>query len=69
MPGNLQSLPETMDSYNMKGIAPPPVHPVQCCTNKNLMSGCAAPTLKRVGEGGWRNVSGNGILQSNACDI
>ena len=34
-------------SYNLKGIAPP-VPPVQCWANKNLMSGCAAPTLKRV---------------------
>ena len=31
-------------SYNLKGIAPP-VPPVQCWANKNLMSGCAAPTL------------------------
>ena len=37
-------------SYNLKGIAPP-VPPVQCWGNKNLMSGCAAPTLKRVGGG------------------
>jgi hypothetical protein len=38
---NLQSLPETMGqlaavSYNLKGIAPP-VPPVQCWANKNLM--------------------------------
>ena len=37
-------------SYILKGIAPP-VPPVQCSANKNLMSGCAAPTLKRVGGG------------------
>jgi hypothetical protein len=37
-------------SYNLKGIAPP-VPPVQCWNDKNLMSGCKAPTLKRV-EGG-----------------
>jgi hypothetical protein len=37
-------------SYNLKGIAPP-VPPVQCWADKNLMSGCAAPTLKRVGGG------------------
>ena len=55
-------------SYNLKGIAPP-VPPVQCWANKNLMSGCAAPTLKPVGgrEGG-KYVSGNGILQPNACE-
>ena len=35
-------------SYNLKGIAPP-VPPVQCWIDKNLMSGCEAPTLKRVG--------------------
>ena len=34
-------------SYNLKGIAPP-VPPVQCWIDKNLMSGCEAPTLKRV---------------------
>jgi hypothetical protein len=51
-------------SYNLKGIAPP-VPPVQCWATKNLMSGCAAPTLKR--EGG-KYVSGNGILQPNACE-
>jgi hypothetical protein len=39
-------------SYNLTGIAPP-VPPVQCWIDKNLMSGCEAPTLKRVGEGGW----------------
>jgi hypothetical protein len=52
-------------SYILKGIAPP----VQCWANKNLMSGCAAPTLKQVGgrEGG-KYVSGNGILQPNTCD-
>ena len=37
-------------SYNLKGIAPP-VPPVQCWIDKNLMSGCEAPTLKRVGGG------------------
>ena len=37
-------------SYNLKGIAPP-VPPVQCWTDKNLLSGCEAPTLKRVGGG------------------
>jgi hypothetical protein len=37
-------------SYNFKGIAPP-VPPVQCWIDKNLMSGCEAPTLKRVGGG------------------
>ena len=37
-------------SYILKGIAPA-VPPVQCWANKNLMSGYAAPTLKRV-EGG-----------------
>ena len=31
-------------SYNLKGIAPP-VPPVQCWTDKNLMSGFEAPTL------------------------
>ena len=36
--------------YNLKGIAPP-VPPVQCWIDKNLMSGCEAPTLKRVGGG------------------
>jgi hypothetical protein len=42
-------------SYNLKGIAPP-VPPVQCWANKNLMSGCAAPTLKRVGGGRGENM-------------
>jgi hypothetical protein len=37
-------------SYNLKGIAPP-VPPVQCWIDKNLMCGCEAPTLKRVGGG------------------
>ena len=37
-------------SYSLKGIAPP-VPPVQCWIDKNLMSGCEAPTLKRVGGG------------------
>jgi hypothetical protein len=37
-------------SYNLKGIAPP-VRPVQCWADKNLMSVCEAPTLKRVGGG------------------
>jgi hypothetical protein len=37
-------------SYNLKRIAPP-VPPVQCWIDKNLMSGCEAPTLKRVGGG------------------
>jgi hypothetical protein len=37
-------------SYNLKGIASP-VPPVQCWIDKNLMSGCEAPTLKRVGGG------------------
>ena len=37
-------------SYNLKGIAPP-VPPVQCWADKNLMSGCEAPTFKRVGGG------------------
>ena len=37
-------------SYNLKGIAPP-VPPVQCWIDKTLMSGCEAPTLKRVGGG------------------
>jgi hypothetical protein len=37
-------------SYNLKGITPP-VPPVQCWIDKNLMSGCEAPTLKRVGGG------------------
>ena len=37
-------------SFNLKGIAPP-VPPVQCWIDKNLMSGCEAPTLKRVGGG------------------
>ena len=37
-------------SYNLKGIAPP-VPPVQCWIDKNLMSGCEPPTLKRVGGG------------------
>ena len=37
-------------SYNLKGIAPP-VPPVQCWIDKNLTSGCEAPTLKRVGGG------------------
>jgi hypothetical protein len=37
-------------SYNLKGIAPP-VPPVQCWIDKNLMSGGEAPTLKRVGGG------------------
>ena len=36
-------------SYNLKGIAPL-ISPVQCSTDKNLlMSGCEAPTLKRMG--------------------
>jgi hypothetical protein len=40
-------------SYNLKGIAPPvpPVHDMQCWIDKNLMTGCEAPTLKRVGGG------------------
>jgi hypothetical protein len=42
-------------SYNLKEIAPP-VPPVQCWANKNLMSGCAAPTLKRVGGGRVENM-------------
>ena len=42
-------------SYNLKGIAPP-VPPVQCWANKNLMSGCATPTLKRVGGGRGENM-------------
>jgi hypothetical protein len=42
-------------SYNLKGIAPP-VPPVQCWANKNLTSGCAAPTLKRVGGGRVENM-------------
>ena len=42
-------------SYNLKGIAPP-VPPVQCWANKNLMSGYAAPTLKRVGGGTVENM-------------
>jgi hypothetical protein len=42
-------------SYNLKGIAPP-VPPIQCCANKNLMSGCATPTLKRVGGGRVENM-------------
>jgi hypothetical protein len=37
-------------SYNLKGMAPP-VPGVQCWIDKNLMSGCVAPTLKRVGAG------------------
>jgi hypothetical protein len=37
-------------SYNLKRIAPP-VPSVQCWIDKNLMSGCEAPTLKRVGGG------------------
>ena len=37
-------------SYNLKVIAPP-VPPVQCWIGKNLISGCEAPTLKRVGGG------------------
>ena len=45
----------TVISYNLKGIAPP-VPPVQCWANKNLMSGCAAPTLKRVGGGRVENM-------------
>jgi hypothetical protein len=44
-------------SYNLKGIAPP-VPPVQCWIDKNLMSGCEA----------GKNVSINGILQPNACE-
>jgi hypothetical protein len=52
-------------SYNLKGIAPPPVLPIQCWAERNRMSGCAAPTLKR---GGGGNVSVNGILQPNACE-
>ena len=42
-------------SYNLKGIAPP-VPPIQCWANKNLMSGCAAPILKRVGGGRVENM-------------
>ena len=42
-------------SYILKGMAPP-VPPVQCWANKNLMSGCAAPTLKRVGGGRMENM-------------
>jgi hypothetical protein len=34
-------------SYNLKGIAPP-VPPLQCWIDKNLMSGYEVPTLKRV---------------------
>ena len=29
----------------------PPVPPVQCCADKNVISGCETPTLKRVGGG------------------
>jgi hypothetical protein len=55
-------------SQNLKGITPP-VPPVQCWADKNLMSVCETPTLKRVGwrEGG-KIVSRNGILQPNACE-
>ena len=42
-------------SYNLKGIAPP-VPPIQCWADKNLMSGCAAPTLKWVGAGRVENM-------------
>jgi hypothetical protein len=47
-------------SYNLKGIAPP-VPPVQCWIDKNLMSGCG-------GREGGKNVSVNGILQPNVCE-
>jgi hypothetical protein len=33
-----------------KGLVPP-VPPVECWIDKNLMSGCEAPTLKQVGGG------------------
>ena len=42
-------------SYKLKGIAPP-VSAVQCWANRNLMSGYAAPTLKRVGGGRVENM-------------
>ena len=60
-------------SYNLKGIAPP-VPPVQCWLNKNLMSGCEGANIETGGgrEGGGReggkNVSVYGILQPNACE-
>jgi hypothetical protein len=56
-------------SYNLKGIAPP-VPPVQCWANKNLMCGCASQTLKRVGGGRVEKMYQeiNGILQPNACE-
>jgi hypothetical protein len=43
-------------SYNLKGIAPPVSPVVQCWANRNLMSGYAAPTLKRVGGGRAKNM-------------
>ena len=55
-------------SYHLKGIVPP-VLPVQCWIDKNLMSGCEVPNIETGGgrEGG-KNVSVNGILQPNACE-
>ena len=50
------------------GQVVPAVPPVQCWANKNMMSGRETPTLKRWGEGGWKNVSRNGILLLNACE-
>ena len=43
-------------SYNLKGIAPPVSPVVQCWANRNLMSGYASPTLKRVGGGRAENM-------------
>ena len=43
-------------SYNLKRIAPPVSPVVQCWANRNLMSGYAAPTLKRVGGGRAENM-------------
>jgi hypothetical protein len=54
-------------SYNLKGIAAP-VPPVQCWTDKNLMSGARRQHSNGWGEGGGGNVSVNGILQPNACE-
>jgi hypothetical protein len=42
-------------SYHLKGIGLT-VPPVQCWANKSMMSGCAAPTLKRVGGGRVENM-------------
>ena len=56
-------------SYNLKGIAPP-VPPVQCWIDKNLMSAWLRGANVETGGGreGGKNVSVNGILQPIACE-